>query len=374
MHLLLIRQQRKRLLCAPKVLAKCAAVFYLRVLTHTTQPFYEDFPFTIECLRLTLLNSKTLTPRELSKFTRITEQGSQMCIRIFVRHAVRHGPYLLSSLGPDPSPDFPRPQQTGTVQPASTQPSAPADRQAPAPAASHAQLAGENATMRRQMNGLNVRADRVEGHRGVGRSRATPTQTDRPSQPRGGYNGRPDRGYHANQGAFMPPAVQQTPSQYSPSPFDGYNRPYGGSPHMPSPYPPAAPMGGYGMQQYQQQFGDPPQQSYGAWSGNQTYHTTQQANSSQSGAYTAYTVPPPQTALVPQQIRGSNQRQPAYGAPGPSEVQQTQLPVQAQGASTLRQEQASAPRTTAYVPNPYARPFTPGAASHYSQITIQSSH
>jgi hypothetical protein len=133
-------------------------------------------------------------------------------------------------------------------------------------------------------------------------------------------------------------------------------------------------MGGYGMQQHQQQFSDPPPQSYSAWSGNQTCYIAQQANSSQSGTSTGYMVTPPQTALVPQQIRGSNQGQPAYGPPGPSEGQQTQLPVQAQGASTLHQEQASAPRTTDYVPNPYARPFTPGAASHYSQITIQSSH
>jgi len=47
---------------------------------------------------------------------RIASMGPQMCVRIFVRHAIHHGPYSLHSLGNIASPSFPRPQQDGTEQ------------------------------------------------------------------------------------------------------------------------------------------------------------------------------------------------------------------------------------------------------------------
>ncbi|KAE8833563.1 hypothetical protein HRS9139_05382 [Pyrenophora teres f. teres] len=77
-------------------------------------PLHEDFPSTIERLRLCLINASLLTPYELNKFMRIASMGPQMCVRIFVRHAIRHGPYRLHSLGNGPNPCYPRPQEDGT--------------------------------------------------------------------------------------------------------------------------------------------------------------------------------------------------------------------------------------------------------------------
>ncbi|KAG9194092.1 hypothetical protein G6011_04127 [Alternaria panax] len=349
-------------------------------------PFYEDFPLTIECLRLTLLNSETLTPKELSKFMKVAEQGSQMCVRIFVRHAIRHGPYQLFSLGRDPSPDFPRglggmargrrtavrrhQTRTQTQVPAVGQGlrtvaqgprvAAPAESQG----ASYAQLADENAALRRQMGALNLESGGRRGGREV--------QTGRSSQPRGGYNARPDRGHHLNQGPGMSQTMPQPPPQYAPGSFGGYNQPYSGSSMMYNPYAPATQMSPYGMtQQYPQHYSDLPQQQYsnlpqqpqGGWNGNNNYRNTQQANSSQSGNSSAYLMPPPQTTLVPQQVRGPDrQGQPPQHYRGASAGQQGQGSVQTQGLSVPAQEQASVSRkASSSVLHPEARPFTPGS-------------
>ncbi|KAG9381077.1 hypothetical protein A1F94_008397 [Pyrenophora tritici-repentis] len=77
-------------------------------------PVHEDFPSTIERLRLCLINASLLTSYELGKFMRIASMGPQTCVRVFVRHAIRHGPYRLHSLGDGPNPCSPRPEQDGT--------------------------------------------------------------------------------------------------------------------------------------------------------------------------------------------------------------------------------------------------------------------
>lgn len=81
------------------------------------QPFHEDFPSTIDRLRLCLINAALLTQQEMTKYMRVTSMGPQMCVRIFVRHAIRHGKYRLYSLGDGANPSFPRQQQDGTEQP-----------------------------------------------------------------------------------------------------------------------------------------------------------------------------------------------------------------------------------------------------------------
>lgn len=355
------------------MLAKCVDVAYSRVLTHTMQPFYEDFPLTIERLRLTLLNSETLNAGELSKMRCITDQGSQMCIRIFVRHAARHGPYQLFSLGRDPSPDFPRGNKPRNVRSAMTQPrelavaraTAATVSQVPAPAASYAQLADENAALWSQMGALDLGTG---GRRGVGRGNATPVQTDRPPQPRGGYSRRPGRSHHSYQGARMPPAVQQAPPQYTRGPFGGYNQPYGGPLYMHGSYMPATWTGSYGTQQY----ANPPPQFYGEFNGNQSYYNAQQANPSPSGASSANMMPPPQMTLVPQRIGGPRlQGQPTQHFRVASAGQQAQVGSQNQGPSVPPQQQASASGANISALHPEARPFTPGTAT---RKTIRTSH
>lgn len=79
--------------------------------SHHRKPFYEDFPSTMERLRLCLVNARLLTAAERCKFSLVVAQGEQLCIRIFVRHAVRRGAYELFSLGVAASPDFPRKEQ-----------------------------------------------------------------------------------------------------------------------------------------------------------------------------------------------------------------------------------------------------------------------
>ncbi|KAF1831273.1 hypothetical protein BDW02DRAFT_650021 [Decorospora gaudefroyi] len=75
-------------------------------------PFYEDFPSTIERLRLSLTNPCVLTPEELTKFSRLADGPVQVVVSIFVRHMICHGKYELHSLGVNPSPDFPRNQES----------------------------------------------------------------------------------------------------------------------------------------------------------------------------------------------------------------------------------------------------------------------
>ncbi|KAI4913588.1 hypothetical protein J4E90_005307 [Alternaria incomplexa] len=219
---------------------------------------YEDFPFTIERLRLCLLNSELLTPAEMSKFISVTEQGSQYCLRIFVRHAIVHGSYMLFSLGDNPSPEFPRAGHTST-RPSTASPA----EAAPARATSVAVLEARNATLEREL--ANLQAERGRGNgRGNGRGRG------RPSQPRGDFVGRSDRGGRFGQGPNAPPNMQQTPSGFAPNASQGYypypNPQYAyGSPYMAAP-----PMGGYPMQPYQQQpFINPGQQYPSGWTGSQ---------------------------------------------------------------------------------------------------------
>jgi hypothetical protein len=369
---------------------KRAIQTYFRVLTQTIQPFYEDFPLTIERLRLTLLNSELLTTSEMSKFMRVTEQGYQLCIRIFVRHAVRHGTYRLFSLGRDPNPEFPRPQPpalpTGQA-PASAGPqgSAPAATKNPTPsstpasaaAPSRAQLAERNATLERQLAALNVRVDRAEGRRGTGRGRAASDQRGRSAQPRGSYNGRSDRGNHGNQGARMPPAMQPAPATYTTNPSSGYYQPYPGPSYAHGAYMSAPPMGGYGMQQYQQHFPSlAPQQYGGGWTGNRMTYSAHQANSSQSGTSSGFAMPPPppqssQSPFDQQQARSVNfQGQTGQHVPGSSGNRQGRMAGQNQGPSAAREEQASVSGTNSHVPRPDAKEFNPGAATHCNDLTI----
>ncbi|KAI4689827.1 uncharacterized protein J4E84_004007 [Alternaria hordeiaustralica] len=211
---------------------------------------YQDFPFTIERLRLCLLNSELLTPAEMSQFIPVTERGSLHCLRIFIRHAIVHGSYMLYSLGDDPSPEFPRAGHTST-RPSITSPA----EAVPARATSVAVLEARNATLERELASLQAERGRGNG-RGNGRGRG------RPSQPRGDFVGRSDRGGRFNQGPNVPPNMQQTPSQFPSNPPPGmYGYPtyqYGyGNPYMAAPA-----MGGYPMQPYQQQYP-------GGWTGSQ---------------------------------------------------------------------------------------------------------
>ncbi|CAO2649737.1 Nn.00g010290.m01.CDS01 [Neocucurbitaria sp. VM-36] len=74
--------------------------------------FYEDFPSTVESLRLALINPDVLTAPEIKLFSSRVTKDVDMCVGIFVRHAIRHEPFPLFSLGDAPSRDFPR-QQDG---------------------------------------------------------------------------------------------------------------------------------------------------------------------------------------------------------------------------------------------------------------------
>ncbi|KAI4934493.1 hypothetical protein J4E85_002350 [Alternaria conjuncta] len=164
---------------------------------------YQDFPFTIERLRLCLLNSELLTPAEMSQFIPVTERGSLHCLRIFIRHAIVHGSYMLYSLGDDPSPEFPRAGHTST-RPSITSPA----EAAPARSTAVAVLEARNATLERELASLQAERGRGNG-RGNGRGRG------RPSQPRGDFVGRSDRGGgRFNQGPNAPPNIQQPPSQF----------------------------------------------------------------------------------------------------------------------------------------------------------------
>ncbi|KAH7355716.1 hypothetical protein BKA66DRAFT_613376 [Pyrenochaeta sp. MPI-SDFR-AT-0127] len=69
--------------------------------------FYEDFPSTVECLRLSLVNPAVLTAAETVQFACVRPQV-QLCVEILVRHAIRQHTYPLFSLGYAPSCDFPR--------------------------------------------------------------------------------------------------------------------------------------------------------------------------------------------------------------------------------------------------------------------------
>jgi hypothetical protein len=81
---------------------------YRRSFTETVyQKVYEDFDSTVERIRLLLVNPGILTRAETMDFGWMRRE-IDMCIGVFVRHAMRHGTYKLWSLGTEPDPDHPR--------------------------------------------------------------------------------------------------------------------------------------------------------------------------------------------------------------------------------------------------------------------------
>ncbi|KAF2848534.1 hypothetical protein T440DRAFT_509424 [Plenodomus tracheiphilus IPT5] len=71
--------------------------------------FDEDNPATVEKVRLALANSDLLTAQEKKDYLYLKQYDRhQLCIDIFVRHAVHHGTVRLWSHGNMPSREFPR--------------------------------------------------------------------------------------------------------------------------------------------------------------------------------------------------------------------------------------------------------------------------
>jgi hypothetical protein len=62
------------------------------------QPIWEDFDSTVERIRLLLVNRKALTKAEIKDFAWLAKKRG-LCVAVFVRHAINHGPYKLASLG-----------------------------------------------------------------------------------------------------------------------------------------------------------------------------------------------------------------------------------------------------------------------------------
>ncbi|KAH7067197.1 hypothetical protein FB567DRAFT_258385 [Paraphoma chrysanthemicola] len=67
----------------------------------------EDFPSTVERVRLLLVNPEIMTPADVRNFGWVRRE-IDVCIGVFVRHALKHGTYMLASLGTEPDPDHPR--------------------------------------------------------------------------------------------------------------------------------------------------------------------------------------------------------------------------------------------------------------------------
>jgi len=262
---------------------------------------------------------------------------------------------MLYSLGDDPSPEFPRAGHTST-RPSTASPA----EAAPARATSIAMLEARNATLERELASLQAERGRGNG-RGNGRGRG------RPSQPRGDFVGRSDRGGRFNQGPNAPPNIQQPPSQFPSNPPPGmypyptYQLGYG------NPYMTAPPMGGYPMQPYQQQpFTNPGQQYGGGWTGSQMMYSVHQDYSSQTGASSGFAMPSQQ---------GGNpyhQAQPTQRGRGSSGSQQGQGPAPTQGRPT-RQQPASGSGASTHVPRPDAEEFYPGSDTHHINATTPMS-
>ncbi|KAH7406610.1 hypothetical protein DE146DRAFT_398114 [Phaeosphaeria sp. MPI-PUGE-AT-0046c] len=70
-------------------------------------PIHEDFESTIERIRLLLINPQILTDAETKDIGELRDDKS-LCVAVFVRHFLNHGPYKLHSLGHEPDPDHPR--------------------------------------------------------------------------------------------------------------------------------------------------------------------------------------------------------------------------------------------------------------------------
>jgi hypothetical protein len=68
---------------------------------------YENFPSTVERVRLMLVNPAIMTTTEKNDFGWIADHV-QLCVGVFVIHALSHGTYKLFSLGNNPSPDHKR--------------------------------------------------------------------------------------------------------------------------------------------------------------------------------------------------------------------------------------------------------------------------
>lgn len=331
----------------------------------TSQPFYEDFPSTIERLRLCLVNPDILTPSERTKFTRVIKQGEQLCIRIFVRHAIRHGTYDLYSLGPDASPDFPRPGKTdGDSQP---------KRKFP-----NSQHVAAMDALRNQLNGTSIsdkegETDKKRNNAEHGSDPGHPrhrrnglgVQSGRPPHAIGGYN--VPSGYvpNAPHTGRIPSRTPMTWSQYDSGSMSGYHQPYGpytGSYGMYGPHI-AAPMQ-MDMPQYQQQVfphmqnhngGDPSsyQWTYGAWTGYQMPYQLPQANSFPSATGTNYAAQPLQAPALNQQAWHPRLPRQVYGATAPGQEQDA---VHGLGA----------PAHVSH-PNMHMRDFTQGTASQSIQ-------
>ncbi|KAJ4363957.1 hypothetical protein N0V83_009410 [Neocucurbitaria cava] len=69
--------------------------------------FPDNFPSTIDSIRLALINPELLLDWEVKTFKRVTPNQS-LCISIIVRHALTFGHVPIFSLGTEENPEFPR--------------------------------------------------------------------------------------------------------------------------------------------------------------------------------------------------------------------------------------------------------------------------
>ena len=197
------------------------------------QPVHEDFPSTIERLRLCLINAALLTSQELNKYMRIASMGPQTCVRIFVRHAIHHGPYPLHSLGNAPNPSFPRPQQDSTEQapvaviPRPHKPDAVQKLENEVKALTlklekyEGQLNQNRDTQNRQNQNATTYRNNRKNHSRPQKSQRTPAagQDRKPPQPSSGYHMPFGHNHQQNPGMFKPPGPPMSPNPYNPTAF-----------------------------------------------------------------------------------------------------------------------------------------------------------
>lgn len=327
------------------------------------QPFYEDFPSTIERLRLCLISPEILTPDEFNKFVRVADQSEQLCIRIFVRHAIRHGNYLLYSLGAVANPRFPRRREAGGGQQQRRKFTKP--RHVAAVDALHKQI--DDLTINRQAAEDRQQHPVRATHGGSGSAgrvgHGSAVRSGRPPQAARGHNVAP-AGYapHKYHRTHMFPAAPRNAPQHNSGPlgWGGYRQPYGPYPGYRSMHGPSVPAP---MQmstaQYQQpnlpqmqrqNRVDPPpgQRPYGVWNGNQMPYHPSHPNSFAPATGNAWAMQQPQSSAVSDQAPHLSVPEHVYG---PS-------------MSTHGQAATPSPFASAYVPRPEAPEFRPGATSH----------
>ncbi|RAR10473.1 membrane bound c2 domain-containing protein [Stemphylium lycopersici] len=324
-------------------------------------PFYEDFPSTIERLRLRLINPEILTPDEFTKFARVADQGEQLCIRIFVRHAIRHGNYPLYSLGAEANPRFPRSRKTDGSQHQRRKFTRP--RQAAALDALQKQI--DDLTINREVAEDRpqqpVRAIRggsgSAGH--VGRVPAVPSGR-LPRAARGHNVGPAGHAPHMYHRTHISPASPMKVPQHNLGPLDGFRQPYGPYPGYHSMHGPSVPAP---MQmstaQYQQptlpqverqHLVDPPpyQWPHGVWNGNQMPFYPSHPNSFAPAAGNAWDMQQPQSSAM------------SYQAPHLSVSEYVYDP----SMGTHGQAATLNPHAAAHMPRPEAPEFRPGPSSH----------